>query len=151
MAGSDDFSDKVGSFFDTIDSLREAYENNKDVVDGIAGGSNALDLEGREPLSEAHLTDDEVVIVADVGLSGPVKMEVGFEDEKVWFNADGKYFEVDVPDDVVEDTLDASMTNGVLRVSIERAEEQEVDVDIIEQVEEANEDKEEDNGSDKQD
>ena len=143
----DDPVDKIDRLFDAVEKMRDVYENNKDLVDGVGSGRDSISLDDKEPLTEAHLTDDEVIVVADVNKSAPVEMAVGFKEDSILFEVDGEEFEVDVPADVEEESLDASIKNGVLRVELDRADEGPVEITDIDSIDMEEEDTEDDNGT----
>lgn len=143
----DDPVDKIDRLFDAVEKMRDVYENNKDLVGNIGEDGDTITLDDKEPLTEAHLTDDEVVVVADVNKSAPLEMAVGFKENSILFDVDGKEFEVDVPADVKEESLDASIKNGVLRVELDRADDGPVEITDIESIDMKEEEEEDDNGT----
>jgi len=139
--------DKIDRLFDAIDTMKDVYENNKDIVEDVSDSGGEISFEDKEPLTEAHLTEDSVVVVADIGVSGPLDMGVKFDDNTVTFDVGGEDFEVHVPTDVKEDTIDASITNGVLRVEMEREDTEIVNVEKVKETMEDNDTEEDNDGT----
>jgi len=134
--------DKIDRLFNAIDTMKDVYENNKDIVEDVGDNGGEISFEDKEPLTEAHLTEGNVVVVADLGVSGPLDMGIKFNNSTVKFDIGGEEFEVHVPADVKEDTVDASITNGVLRVEMEREDNDAVNVQKVEEILDEEEDEE---------
>jgi HSP20 family molecular chaperone IbpA len=120
--GGDDDKDKndIERLLDGFKSAKKWYENNQDLFARFTADASALDLSNSEPVSEAHIKDDEVLIVADVSGATSNQLAVKFYKNSLKCELGGRKFTVDVPQDVDEDSLEASMNNGVLRVKLDR-------------------------------
>jgi Hsp20/alpha crystallin family. len=140
-----------------LDLLRD----NEDLISSLGSKSIDGELSVQEPLAEAQVSDDEVLIVAEVKDSNINEMSVSFVDGVMMFTLGGETYEAAVPSDVIEDSVSAHLNNGVLRITVERADDEEGDtIDVItddmrnddsivdDLVDEANEDTGSDNGGD---
>lgn len=130
--GGDDDKDKndIERLLDGLKSAKDWYEQNQDLFARFSGDSTALDLSDSEPVSEAHISDDEVLIVADVSGAKSSQLAVKFYKNSLECELGGKKFTVEVPQDVDEDSMEASMNNGVLRVKLDRNNGPADDVEI---------------------
>lgn len=145
--GGDDDDNKsdIERLLDGISSAKQWYEQNSDLFERFAEGGSSVDLDGDDPLSEAHVNEERVLIVADVSGAASTDLELSFYENKVSGKLGDREFTVDVPSDVDEDSIEADMKNGVLRVELERENEpgDSLTVDTIdntdEEMEEANE------------
>lgn len=120
--GGDDDEDKndVERLLEGLQSAKSWYDNNRDLFERLAGNTGGVDLAGGEPVSEAHVDEDRVLIVADVAGEDDTELRLKFYDGKVKGKLGDRKFSVNVPNDVEEDSIEADMKNGVLRVEIER-------------------------------
>jgi len=137
--GGDDDDDRsdVERLLDGFTSARDWYERNKDIFEKFSQKSNNVDLAGGEPISEAHVDSDKVLIVADVSGVNATDLELSFYDGKVEGRFGERDFKVSVPNDVDEDSAQADMKNGVLRVKLQREDNdpESVSVDTVDKEE----------------
>lgn len=119
-----DNNDKIENILDAIDGAAEVVRQNKDLLDSVMGDSSDESLDLREPLSDAQVTEDEVVVVAELKDEKPEEMGVRFEEGVMYMTIGDLTLRARVPDDVIQESVDASMNNGVLRVSVDRATEE---------------------------
>jgi len=116
----DDNKNDIERLLNGLSSAKSWYEDNKDLFERFASGGESVDLAGGEPISEAHVDEDKVLIVADVSGVDATQLELDFYDNRVEGKFGGRKFNVDVPSDVDEDSIEADMKNGVLRVELDR-------------------------------
>jgi hypothetical protein len=122
MANNDD-----SDIEDTIDKLSEMvktgaswWESNKHYFTDETGGGESINMSGPDPLREAHIDQDTVRVVSEVKSGSVSSMGVNYTDEGVEFVLGDERFVADVPDDIIEGSIDATMKNGVLRVMFDR-------------------------------
>jgi len=116
----EDSDSDVERVLDGIESAKNWYDENKDLIERFTGGGNGVDLTDTGPMTEAEIHDDRVIVVADVPGVRPTDMRVKFYENAIECSIDGESFKATVPRDVDEDSLRADMKNGVLRVEMER-------------------------------
>jgi len=121
----------VERVLDAISSAKEWYNQNSDLFDGIGGAVKAVDMDAPEPLTEAHINEDEVKIVAEVRDSNVTQIGVGFDDGVMKCELSERQFEVDVPNDIDESSLEATMANGVMEVTIDRVQTETNDIEVV--------------------
>jgi len=144
----------VERVLDALSSAKEWYSENRDLFAGVSEVTSKVDMSAPEPLTEAHISDDEVKIVAEVRDSDVTQMSVGFDDGVMVCEVAGRSFQVDVPEDIDKESVEATMSNGVLEVTIDRLDEPQNSIDVIheeqtdETVDELFEDEEEEGGDD---
>lgn len=121
FGGDDDGNENdIERLLEGLQSAKQWYDNNRDLFDRLTGDPGGVDLAGGEPVSEAHVDEDRVLIVADVTGTNATELNLKFYDGKVKGKLGDRKFSVNVPNDVIEDSIEADMKNGVLRVDIER-------------------------------
>jgi len=120
MTNKDRDDNTVESILDMAETVMDFAREHEDVLQSIGGDSGGTKLNVQEPLAEAHIKDDEVVIVAEAEDEDVDEMSVKFEEGTFVFNLGGTVYEAEVPPDVVEDSVNASLNNGVLRVTLDR-------------------------------
>lgn len=130
--GGDDDKDKndIERLLDGLSSAKNWYEKNKDLFDRFKSQGSSVSLDSGEPISEAHVDEDKVLIVADVTGVNATNLSLEFFDDKIEGTFGDREFVVDVPADVDEDTIEADMKNGVLRVEIEREDVDDDDITV---------------------
>lgn len=122
MSGRDRNDDnRVSDVIDAIEGAADIIRRNQDLLDDFVGGGGEEQLELREPLSDAQVNDDEVIVVAELKNKKPEEMGVRFEDGVMYLTIGDLTLRARVPDDVVQESVEATMNNGVLRVSVDRA------------------------------
>ena len=121
----------VERLIDAFSSAKSWYEDNQDLFNGVGAVANRVDMTAPEPLSEAHIKEDEVRVVAEVRESGVNQIGVSFNDGIMVCEVADRQLEVDVPRDVDEDSLEATMSNGVLEVTVQRTIDTDNSVDVI--------------------
>lgn len=148
MTEKRDDDNTVERIFDLAQEAKELYDENKDLVHSVVPSSpSTVNLDSPDPMAEAHINDDEVIIVVEVDTSsGGLELKADIEDGMMNFNVAGESFVVDIPDDVVEESLDATINNGVLRATMDR--EQSESVGVMVKKEHDDEEKIEDGGDD---
>lgn len=112
--------DKTEGLFDALDRAVDAYQNNKDTIQSLLGSGDDEYGEGKDPLFESHTREDHVRIVADVSGEDFDEISISVEDGKATVRAGGNDITVPVPEDTLEDVVDAFVNNGVLEVTIRR-------------------------------
>jgi len=127
---NDDGTD-VERVLDALSSAKEWYNQNSDLFAGIGEAADTMSMETPEPLTEAHINEDVVRIVAEVRDSDVTQMGVGFEEGTMVCEVSDRTFEVEVPDDIDESSIEATMSNGVLEATIQRTEQEDSTVDVI--------------------
>jgi len=112
--------DKTDGLFDALDSAVEAYQNNKDTIRSLLGSGGGEYGDGKDPLFESHTNKDSVKIVADVSGETVEEINISVNDGEARIRAGGKDVTLPVPEDTMEDVVDAFVNNGVLEVTIRR-------------------------------
>jgi HSP20 family molecular chaperone IbpA len=125
MSRDKDDNNPVEDFLDMVERGLEVARDHEDTISRFVGGDKEMNLTVKEPLAEAQISDDEVVIVAEARGGEPGEMNVRFGDGAMHFSFGGNQYKVDIPDDVIEDSVDAQYNNGVLRVTLDRMNEEE--------------------------
>jgi len=120
--GGDDDDNKsdIERLLDGFSSAKQWYEENSDLFDRFMEGGSSVDLSGSEPISEAHVDEEKVLIVADVSGVNATNLSLSFYEGRVKGKLGSREFDVNVPNDVDEDSIEADMKNGVLRVELDR-------------------------------
>jgi len=157
MSGRDrDDDSDVSDMIDMLDKALDLVKEHEDKLNGFVGSGVDDTFTVREPLAEAEVKDDRVVVVAEARGQNGSEMSVSFGNGIMKFTLGDKQYEAEVPNDIVEESVSAEINNGVLRVEVEREnkddEGQEVDIDwkdesIVDE-EEEDEAEGEDNGGD---
>ncbi len=101
--------------------IRNIYEKHSDLFQTLGADKEKVDLSGKEPLTEAFVSEDTVKIVAEVSSDPPVRLGYVYDGGELNLDIGGRGVVVEVPDDIEEDTIEASMNNGIMRIEIERA------------------------------
>lgn len=112
--------DKTDSFFDAVDKAVEAWESNKDTIQSLLGSDGDGHDDDREPLFESHTKENSVKIVADVSGEDFEEINISVNNGKARVIAGGNDITVPVPEDTLEDVVDAFVNNGVMEVTIRR-------------------------------
>lgn len=130
--GGDDDEEKsdIERLLDGFSSAKSWYESNKDLFERFTQEGELVDLDGGDPISEAHVDEEKVLIVADVSGVNATDLELSFYNNKVEGKLGTREFTVDVPNDVDEDSIEADMKNGVLRVELDREDEPDDDLTV---------------------
>lgn len=119
--GNNNVTDSVIEMLQTVESL---IDNNKDLIDNVvgdAGVGGSIDMGQYEPLVERSVSEEKVVLVAEVGTLENKEISVGINGSKVVMTANGDSIEADnIPKDVDLSELEAGYKNGVLTVEIPR-------------------------------
>lgn len=122
MTRSGDDSERGESIIDIVDGITQIARENKDLLESFFGDSGR-ELSLEEPLTEAHVTDDKVKVVAELRGEKPNEMGVRFEGGEMYMSIGDTTLRARVPDDIVEDSVDAQMNNGVLRIEVDRIDD----------------------------
>lgn len=131
MTNKDNNDNSIEQFLELVEGAKELYDDNRELFNNVLPNKgNVVNLDGPEPMAEAHINEDEVVIVAEVGDSGDLQLKASFDDGKMDFSVADERFSVNVPDDVVEDSLEATVNNGVLRATMKRQVEEDITVSV---------------------
>ena len=117
---SDNPAEQLANLFSDI---RSVYEKNSELFDMFRDKKETVDLSGKEPLTEAFVSDDMVKVVAEVSSEPPVNLGYAYSGDELNLDIDGRKVVVEVPDDIDEDTIEASMNNGIMRIEIQRADD----------------------------
>lgn len=125
----------VERLLDAVSSAKEWYNQNKDLFAGMGEVASSMDMDAPEPLTEAHISEDTVKVVAEVRESNVTQIGVGFDDGTMVCEVSDRQFEVEVPDDIDETSMEATMSNGVLEVNIDRTETTEETIDVVTEAE----------------
>jgi len=121
MSGRDDKDDAgIEDALIALEEIAGVVRDNQDVISGIFGGGEKNEVSLREPLSDAQVEEDKVVISMEMKDEKPEEMGVKFDDGIMVMNIGEKRIEADVPDDIIKSSVEASMNNGVLRVEVSR-------------------------------
>jgi HSP20 family molecular chaperone IbpA len=132
MSGNDRGGGGIDSYIDMIEKGLDLLKENEDLLNSLGSKSVDGELSVQEPLAEAQVSEDEVLIVAEVRDNDIDEMSVRFEDGAMMFSLGGKTYEAQVPPDVIEDTVSAHLNNGVLRLTVERMNEDNSDtIDVV--------------------
>jgi len=111
---------KGSDLFDMIDRAVSFYEKNKDTIEGAVGTEDGIKLDDDEPLKQASVTDDEVMITVDVGVDDLENIRLALNGTTAQIVVGGKTITAEVPSDVDMDDPEANLNNGVLEVRIPR-------------------------------
>lgn len=132
MTRKDDNNSGIGSYIEIVEKGLDLLKENEDLLNSLGSKSVDGELSVQEPLAEAQVSEDEVLIVAEVMDNDIDEMSVRFEDGAMMFSLGGNTYEAQVPPDVIEDTVSANLNNGVLRLTVERMNEDNSDtVDVV--------------------
>jgi len=132
MSGKDRGGGGIDSYIDMIEKGLDLLKENEDLLNSLGSKSVDGELSVQEPLAEAQVSEDEVLIVAEVRDNDIDEMSVRFEDGAMMFSLGGNTYEAQVPPDVIEDTVSAHLNNGVLRLTVERMNEDNSDtIDVV--------------------
>lgn len=112
--------DNDRSIVDTVEGILELYEENEDKIKDIVGG-NEKSIDAIEPLTEVHVEDDEVVIIAE-GVDAAKGYSMVSTDDGVVFNIGDEVIEARLPDDTSVEDADVELVNGVLNVTFSRGD-----------------------------
>jgi len=126
----DDNRSDIERLLDGFSSAKQWYEENSDLFERFMEGGSSVDLSGSEPISEAHVDEERVLIVADVSGVNATNLSLSFYEGRVKGELGSREFDVNVPNDVDEDSIEADMKNGVLRVELDRVEDSDDDLTI---------------------
>jgi hypothetical protein len=144
----DNNSSLVEDLIDLGTKAKEVYEKHGDKL-GDKGQN--INLDSPDPLTEAHVRQDHVEIVSEVGAEKGSKIGFSFPDgpqDQLRMEVSGESFTFDIPDDINEDSVEATVKNGVLTVTMERESDQDDTVAEfqIKEEEEIEEEEENDGG-----
>ena len=108
------------SIVDTVEGILELYEENEDKIKDVLGGGGKS-IDAIDPLTEVHVEDDEVVIIAE-GVDTAKGYSMVSTDDGVKFNIGDEVIEARLPDDTSIEDADVELINGVLNVTFSRGE-----------------------------
>jgi HSP20 family molecular chaperone IbpA len=132
MSGNDRGGGGIDSYIEMIEKGLDLLKENEDLLNSLGSKSVDGELSVQEPLAEAQVSEDEVLIVAEVRDNDIDEMSVRFEDGAMMFSLGGNTYEAQVPPDVIEDSVSAHLNNGVLRLTMERMNEENSDtIDVV--------------------
>lgn len=106
--------------FDILDKAVDLYEDNKDVIKDIAPGDESITIDGEEPLKQALVDDDKVIITVDVVGKDIQDVRIALEGTEAKIVIAGDPIKAQVPSDVNMEEAQAELNNGVLEVVIPR-------------------------------
>lgn len=132
MSGKDRGGGGIDTYIEMIEKGLDLLKENEDLLNSLGSKSVDGELSVQEPLAEAQVSEDEVLIVAEVRDTDIDEMSVRFDDGVMVFTLGGNTYEAQVPPDVIEDSVSAHLNNGVLRLTVERMnEENSEQIDVI--------------------
>lgn len=140
MSGSGDGGNDVDDILDLIQKGLDFARDHEDAIARIVDNEETESITVKEPLAEAHVTDEKVEIVAEATGGNSGDMNVHFNEGHMLFSFGGNKYRAEIPNDVVEESIEAEYNNGVLRVTLDRmnkesATEVEVTSDTDESIE----------------
>jgi len=113
-------SNKGSDIFDIVDRAVSFYEKNKDTIRGATGMGDSIELDDDDPLKQASVTDEEVMITVDVGVEDLENIRLALNGTTAEIVVGGQTVTANVPSDVDMDSPEANLNNGVLEVRIPR-------------------------------
>jgi len=137
MTGKDDKDRDIVDLFNSLaegaEKMKEIADENEDLINDFFGGGSSTKIDDPEPLRESHITEDSVKIVAEVSDDGFQNMGVKFKEGELMIEAGEDKLVAQVPNDIIKDSVDAKLNNGVLIVEMDR-EDDEIDPDTVVEV-----------------
>lgn len=111
---------KGTDIFDVLDKATELYNEHKDTLRDVAPETGSVTINDEEPLKQALVDDEKVLVTVDVGEGGVENIRLNLDGTTAKVEVGGKNVTAEVPEDVNMDNASAVMNNGVLEVIIPR-------------------------------
>lgn len=129
MTEKDDNLDKLSKLFGMAETTLDTLKENEDVIrsviqtEGAEEGGKIANLQDADPLREAHIREDEVLIVLQHSDEPPKEVSAELVGGVLTLKMSDQEFVAEVPDDIELETMETNYSNGVFEVSVERGGE----------------------------